>query len=93
MFFLFGAQSNENLSITQEGEQLEQVHRFKYLGFVLEKRLQFDHLFSDLYSKLNHLAKVRSYLPTRAAALVFKSKFLSYLDYANIFAYSLSKKI
>lgn len=96
MSFHLGTQNVSNLCIILAGERLEQVHKYKYLGFLLDDRLQFNHLFSDLYSKLNYLsyilAKVRPYLTKKAAALVFKSKFLSYIDYASLFAYSFSKK-
>lgn len=90
MSFQLGTQKCARLCLTLAGEELEQVHKNKYLGFVLDDRLQFDLLFTNLYAKLNHLsyilAKVRPYLTSRAAALVFKSKFLSYLDYASLFA-------
>lgn len=81
MFFHLGTQAVANLCITLAGQELEQVHKYKYLGFTFDDRLQFDLLFNDLYSRLNHLsyvlAKVRPHLTTKAAALVFKSKFLS----------------
>lgn len=96
MSFQLGAGPRPDLCVTLEDEKIEQVCKYKYLGFVIDERLQFDHLFSDQFSKLNHLsyllAKVRPYLTTKAAALVFKSKFLAYLDYVSLFSYSFSKK-
>lgn len=55
MSFHLGNQPGENLCITLEGERLEQVLKYKYLGFVLDELLQFDYLFSDLYAKLKGL--------------------------------------
>lgn len=96
MLFQLDTRPLPNLSITLENDILEQVHKYKYLGFVLDNRLQFNLMFANLYSKLNHLAfilaKVRPYLTTKAAALVFKNKLISYLDYTNVFAYSFIKK-
>lgn len=70
MSFHLGIHSDTNICITLAGEQLEQVHKYKYLGFVLDDRLRFDYLLTDLYSKLNHLyfilAKIHPYLTTKA---------------------------
>lgn len=84
MLFQLAARVSPKLSIILGNDVLDQVQKYTYLGFVLDNRLPFNSMFASLSGKLNHLAfilaKVRPYLTTKAAALVFKSKFISYLD-------------
>lgn len=58
MSFHLGNRPNPDLCITLAGERLEQFQKYKYLGFVLDDGLQFNHLFSDLHSKLCHLSYI-----------------------------------
>lgn len=74
-----------------QGQTLEYVAKYKYLGFILDPYLKFDDMMQSLIRTVTHklylLAKVRSMLTRRAAVAVYKSLVLSYIDYSSISNY------
>lgn len=78
------------------GFPLEVVSSYKYLGFIIDDRLNFKSMLSDTVSKLNNILyifrKVCPALSLKASIAILKSKFISYIDYIWLFSYLLSKK-
>lgn len=70
-------------------QRLEYVEDFKYLGITLDRRLNFQKHFHDTMLNLNHklyvLCKVRPFINTEIAVLLYKSHLLSFLEYGTIF--------
>ena len=71
------------------GLQVEEVDSYKYLGTILDNRLNGDHQYSkltkDLGFKLKTFGKIRRYLTNRAALTVYKSTILPIIDYNDYF--------
>ena len=71
------------------GLQIEEVEKYKYLGTILDNKLngdyQFSKLIKDLGFKLKTFGKIRRYLTTRAALTVYKSTILPIIDYNDYF--------
>lgn len=65
------------------------VENYCYLGIMLDRQLNFKHHYSTLMSTLQHkillLCKIRPYIDTYTAVLIYKSHILSYLEYGSIF--------
>lgn len=89
-------QSNCHTSVFINNSQLEQFDKYKYLGYILDNRLQFDYMLTDTLNKLNNTLRIfkliRPSLNNKAAIMVSKSKVISLIDYILIFTYLLSKK-
>lgn len=82
-------------SFTVDGQLLESVTSYKYLGLVLDKNLNYNLMMTQLVNKLNYKiyqqAKLRPLLTKQAALAVYNSMILSYLDY-NLLFYSSARK-
>lgn len=76
-----------NLKI--DNRDLEYVDRFKYLGILLDRRLNFRLHHREIMKRLNDkiflLCKIRKFINTFTAVIIFKSYILSYLEYGTIF--------
>lgn len=87
--------SCNSLSISINNAHIEQVHHYKYLGFIIDDQLNCRKLVSNTVSKLNNILftfrKIRPSLSLKASIAVLKAKFISYIDYISMFSYLLSK--
>ena len=68
---------------------LNRVCSYRYLGFILDDRLNFNkHIISEMCKILTHklylLAKNRKYLTRSACITVFKTMILSLFEYGDI---------
>ena len=67
---------------------LDRVCSYKYLGFILDDRLNFNKHINELCKLLSHklflLAKIRKYLTKDASLKVFKSMIVSLIEYGDI---------
>ena len=70
-------------------EVIHNVDSYKYLGIILDIKLNFEKHTKSVYSLGSHkiylLGKTRNYLTTTMALTIFKSKILPYFDYGDIF--------
>lgn len=93
--FFHNPNQGSECSFTVDGQRLESVTSYKYLGYVLDKNLNYNLMMTQLVNKMNYkiylLAKLRPLLTKQAALAVYKSMILSYLDY-NLLFYSSAKK-
>ena len=88
----FGSRSKvkkaKNVKIYLNGDMLQKVPTFKYLGMVLDPTLNFKHHVSHVIRTVLHkmtlLAKVKKYLNNDVALQIYKSMILPYLDYADV---------
>lgn len=97
MYFPPGRRHNNGrLKVSINNMLLEQVTKYKYLGYILDSQLSFGFMLNDTINKLNNTLRIfkliRPTLTTKAAILVFKSKFLSLMEYTLLFSYSMRKK-
>ena len=75
------------INIKIQKETVEIVPKFKYLGLILDSKLSFQPHRADLIRRVQHklyfLAKIRCYLTTYAALLIYKTTILPLLEYAD----------
>ena len=75
------------INIKIQKETVEIVPKFKYLGLILDSKLSFQPHRADLIRRVQHklyfLARIRCYLTTYAALLIYKTTILPLLDYAD----------
>ena len=89
---VFGTRSKvkkaKNVKIYINGDQLQRVPTFKYLGMILDPTLNFNHHVSfvirTVLHKMTLLAKVKKYLNNNVSLQIYKSMILPYLDYADV---------
>lgn len=68
---------------------LETVHEYKYLSIILDERLTFtkhvNYIISMISNRLFTLKKIRQYINTDTALLLYKTMILSYFDLGDVF--------
>ena len=78
-----------NFEITFNGSPLQQVLSYKYLGVTLDSYLNYNlhasKIIGSVTDKLKQFRKMRSFLDTKAAVLVYKSMMLPVLEYGDVF--------
>ena len=78
-----------HFEILFNGTPLQRVASYKYLGMTLDSQLNFNlhinRLIASASNKLKQFRRMRSFLDTRAAILVYKSMLLPLLEYGDIF--------
>ena len=84
----FNSKSDDVLEkITFKGEPLENVKSYKYLGVDICDDLNMDIYVKNVYRKINYkvymFSKIRSYITTYAANMIYKQTIVPYLDYAS----------
>ena len=88
----FGTRSkvkkSSNAIVKIDGEKLQLVPSFKYLGVVLDSALTFSNHIKTVLDTVAHksylLGKIRKYITSDTALLIYKSMVLPYFDYADI---------
>ena len=79
-----------------DGENVERVKSYSYLGVTLDEHLTFDPHVKGIISKVSdkvfQLRKIRQYLTDRAALLVYKNMILPMIEYGDIYVSAASKE-
>ena len=78
----------KNVTVTVNGDRIQMVPSYKYLGVILDSTLSYNMHISSLIRTVLHkvtlLSKVKRYLNDCTALLIYKSMILPYLDYADV---------
>ena len=78
----------KNVKIYLNGDILQKVPTFKYLGVILDSTLNYKHHISSILRTVLHkmvlLAKLKRYLNNDVAFHIYKSMLLPYFDYADV---------
>lgn len=76
-------------TVTINGKQLCYVDNYCYLGIKLDVNYNFKYHYNSLMTvmqdKILLLCKIRPYIDSRTAVIIYKSHMLSYLEYGSIF--------
>lgn len=79
------------------GQVVETVSQYTYLGFVLDDKLTFyshaKKLIQSSISKVCTLSKIRKFISSETAVTIFKSFILPKLEYGDVFCCGLTKKL
>lgn len=74
--------------ILLEGIKIDEVKHYNYLGIALDNKLTFDLHCKNMYKNAQHkiyiLSKIRKFLNTEQALIIYRSKVLPYMDYGDI---------
>ncbi len=85
----------EDISLQVDGETIEQVHHFKYLGLMLDDTLNFEEHIDILYrktcAKLGAIKKARACVNQQTALTLYRSIVLPHIDYVDV-AYMVATK-
>ena len=77
------------LKINIEGVQLRSVSCYKYLGVTLDGNLNYtkhvNRVISNVALKLKQFRRMRPFLTTRAATMVYKNMLLPMIEYGDVF--------
>ena len=77
------------ININVDGSPLQTVSTYKYLGVTLDGQLKYDtHINRTVTSaslRLKQLRRMRSFLNTKAAKLVYKNMILPIVEYGDVF--------
>ena len=80
--------NNIDTIISLNKNVLDRVCSYKYLGLILDDRLNFNKHITELCKLLSHklflLAKIRKYLMKEASIVIFKSMIVSLIEYGDI---------
>ena len=75
--------------VTLDGTPLQVVTTYKYLGISLDNQLRFNlhvnKIIGSVTAKLKQFQRMRSFLNTKAALMVYKNMMLPILEYGDIF--------
>ena len=78
----------KDINIEIGSEKLKVVPSYKYLGMILDSTLSYTNHISSIVKVISHkitlLAKLRKYLTSEVAVLIYKSMLLPYFDYADV---------
>ena len=89
---VFGSRSKvkkaKKVKVYVNGDKLQMVPTFKYLGFILDSTLNYNHHINSVIRTVLHkmtlLAKMKKYLKSDVATQIYRSMLLPYFDYADI---------
>ena len=83
--------------ITLSGNIIQFVENFKYLGVILDNKLNFRLHAQNIYKLASHkiyvLLKIRPYITEKVALRIYKTKILPYIDYGDIFYMSTTNEV
>lgn len=83
--------------INIDGEEIEVVDKFKYLGFLIDNKLNFSSQASSCIKQANYkmflMRKIRGYMNSKTSLLIYKSMVLPYLEYGINFLMSCTKTV
>ena len=71
-----------------QGEKLDVVHSYNYLGVIIDDGLSFEGFLKEKCNKINtriyQLGKLRKYITSDIACLIYKQTILPLADYADL---------
>ena len=80
-----GRVRNRRLNLTMEGDQIEQVNEFKYLGVIIDQHLTWkghiDMISSKISQTIGYIYRIKKFLPNSSLILLYNSLILSNFDY------------
>ena len=80
-----------------DGTTIQRTQTYTYLGIKLDEQLTLEthanELIRKVSAKIYQLTKIRAFLTSKAAVLIYKNMILPILEYADIFLHSASQKI
>ena len=86
----------DTISPKIDDREIEKVPHFNYLGVVLDQHLTFEnhakYTLNRVSSKIYLLTRMRKYLTSRAALLIYKNMILPVLEYGDVFLSSATKE-
>ena len=86
-FSLFNNKGQDGDVILCKGKPLEIVNSYKYLGVDVTSDFNFDEYVKNVYKKVNYkvymFSKIRKFITTHAAIMIYKQTIVPYLDYAS----------
>lgn len=92
MWFAYGRSVSDkigNVSLLLDGKELSEATSFDYLGFRLDKQLNFEQMACEIYNDCNqqvfHLSKIRRFIDDKICLRLYKSHVLSRLQYGLVF--------
>ena len=95
---VIGKDCNNDLaipSIKLNGMKIENVHNYNYLGVIIDDKLSFDDMVDAKYNKINvrihQLGKLRKYINSEIAQVIYKQMILPLFDYADFMVESARK--
>ena len=99
-YMIFGSKLTlakiKDVTLKVNGVDLERVFQYNYLRITLDPGLNFDKHVSKLIGrvsdKINQLRRMRMFLNTEAAMLVYKNMILPILEYGDIFIMAATKE-
>ena len=99
-YMLFGSRMSlakiKPFALKIDNQAIERVYKYTYLGVILDPILNYDKQISATVArvsgKVKQLRRVREFLNTQAALLVYKNMILPILEYADIFVTAASKE-
>ena len=99
-YMIFGTRCTlakiKDFKLTVGGIELERVLTYSYLGMTLDPSLNFDKHVNKLVAratnKVKQLKKMRNFLTTEAAMLVYKNMMMPILEYGDVFLTAVSKE-
>lgn len=75
--------------------EIEIVEKFKYLGFLIDNKLNFCYQVNNCIRQVNHkmymLRKIRGYMDAKTSLMIYKSMVLPYIEYGSNFLLSCPK--
>ena len=78
----------EDTILSLNGNILNRVCSYKYLGFILDDHLNFNKHINDMCNILTHklyiLSKIRRYITVEASILIFKTMILPIMEYGDV---------
>ena len=84
---LFNNKGYSDNDILCKGKPLERVNSYKYLGVDVAFDLNSDEYVKNVYKKVNYkvymFSKIRKFITTHAAIMIYKQTIVPYLDYAS----------
>ena len=79
---------NPSLRVSLNGEVLDIVHSYNYLGVTVNDMLSFDNFLKEKCGRVNarvyQLSKLRKYVTTNTACLIYKQTILPIVEYADL---------
>ena len=98
----FGTKNNTkkidfDMKISLNGNELQLVDHYKYLGVILDRNLNFrlhiESIPKILKYKIYVLAKLTPYLTVYASLSIYKTTILPYIDYGDIFYHAANQTL
>ena len=79
---------NTDFDLKLDGQMLDRVHSYKYLGIIIYEHLNFNRHIQEMNKIVSHklfmFSKIRYYIGEKDAILLFKTMILPILEYCDI---------